>query len=328
MGFKLHLNDIEDIVYESGEKEYKVDASGTQELRFNYNYRNLKGQYTELILPNFKIGFGKNTLHKKTTLFFEFDEECVEMHFTLQGASNTTINKMMNPYTINNNTHNIFYCNDIKGKVEMFSKEMNILEINLHPSFFEQYLPCDEVFEKFKKIINNKEIGFLSNSDYPITTQMHLVIQEIINCSYVNEYRQLFLDAKVLELLLLQIQQISTYNICTTYQTTSKSIVDKMHNTREIILQELNNPLTLLDIALKVNTNKGTLKKEFKNVFGTTVFGYIKDLKMEKAKSMLLNQKITIGEVSDKIGYKNPQHFSTAFKKKFGVPPSEFLKKH
>jgi AraC-like DNA-binding protein len=35
---------------------------------------------------------------------------------------------------------------------------------------------------------------------------------------------------------------------------------------------------------------------------------------------------MSYGEISDKIGYKNPQHFSTAFKKKFGISPSALLK--
>ena len=323
MGLKLHLNDIQNIVYESGENAYKIDTVGTQELSFNFNYKKIKGWFKELILPNFKISYGKSSFFDKTTLFFEFDEECVEMHFTLNGGASTSINKMVNAYTTNNNTHNIFYCNDIKGKIDWYSKQMNIFEINLRPSFFEQYLPNDNMFKKFKKIIQNKEIGFLNKNDYPITPQMHQVIQEIINCSWVNEYRQLFLDSKVLELLLLQMDQISTFSINTVYRQTSKTIIDKMHDVRDIILEQLNNPLSLSDLAREVSTNKGTLKKEFKKVFGTTVFGYIRDLKMEDAKKMLLNQQLSINEVSDKIGYKNPQHFSTAFKRKFGMSPSK-----
>ncbi|MEE9362234.1 MAG: helix-turn-helix domain-containing protein [Cellulophaga sp.] len=43
---------------------------------------------------------------------------------------------------------------------------------------------------------------------------------------------------------------------------------------------------------------------------------------MEEAKKMLLEQNLSINEISDRIGYKNPQHFSTAFKRKFGMIPS------
>ncbi len=325
MGLKLHLNDMHDIVYESGKSDYKVDHIGTQDIDIAYNYKSVKGIFKEIILPNFSIGYGNSTFSEKTTLFFEFDKETVEMHFAIQGASLTSINKMKNIFNTDGNTHNIFYCNSIKGKVEYY-KQMNVFEINLHPSFFEQYLPNDEIFKKFREIIKNKEIGYLNECNYPITPQMHLVIQEIINCTWINEYRQLFLDSKVLELLLLQMHQISTFNFNTFYHKTSKTIIDKMYDVKDIILEKMDNTMNLSDLAREVNTNKGTLKKEFKNVFGTTVFGYIKDLKMEEAKKMLLEQNLSITEISDRIGYKNPQHFSTAFKRKFGISPSVLLK--
>jgi len=69
-------------------------------------------------------------------------------------------------------------------------------------------------------------------------------------------------------------------------------------------------------------TNEFTLKKGFKEVFGTTVFGFWNELKMQESKNLLLEHKLTVAEVSEKIGYKNPQHFSTAFKQYFGISPS------
>ncbi|PKV49231.1 AraC-like DNA-binding protein [Aquimarina sp. MAR_2010_214] len=322
MGLKLCLEDVQDIMFESGKHQYDIDVAGTHELNISYNYKNFRGWYKEIVLDNFKIGYGSSTLSQKTTLFFEFNEETVEMHFTLQGSSSTSIEALPTDFSIGNNTHNIFYCNDIKGKMEWNSKDFYIFEINLQPKFFEQYLPDDGLFDTFKKIIQNKEIGFLSPHNHPITPPMLIIIYEIINCSWKNKYRQLFLEAKVLELLLLQLEQIRLCDVCLVNINTSKTIIDKMYYAKEIVLAKLNNPMCLSDLARVVSTNECTLKKEFKNVFGTTVFGYIRDTKMEQAKKMLLNQKLSVNEVSDRIGYKNPQHFSTAFKRKFGVSPS------
>jgi AraC-like DNA-binding protein len=328
MALKLHLKDIQNIILESGKHQYFIDNAGIKELDISFDYKDVKGWYKEIILDNFKIGYGSSKISEKTTLFFEFDEETVEMHFTLQGNSSTSIDALSKDFSIGSNTHNIFYCNYIKGKIDWNSKDMYIFEINLQPTFFEQYLPDEGLFEAFKKIIQNKEIGFLSPHNHPITPPMLTIIDEIINCSWKNKYRQLFLEAKALELLLLQLEQIRLCDVCDVNANTSQTVIDKMYHAKEIILSKLNAPMCLYDLARVVNTNECTLKKEFKNVFGTTVFGYIKDLKMEEAKNMLLHQEFTIREISDKIGYKNPQHFSTAFKRKFGVPPSEFLKKY
>jgi AraC-like DNA-binding protein len=45
---------------------------------------------------------------------------------------------------------------------------------------------------------------------------------------------------------------------------------------------------------------------------------------MEHAFRLLRDDGLLVTEVSRNVGYKNPNHFSTAFKKKFGINPSVF----
>ncbi|MEM9650075.1 MAG: AraC family transcriptional regulator, partial [Bacteroidota bacterium] len=274
------------------------------------------------VLENFRISYGSGSFSEKTTIFFEFDDETVEMHFALRGESMTSMNTLQEDYLIGPNSHNIFYGNDLRGRLEWQSKDMFFFEINLKPSFFENYLPASGQFDSFKKMIQNKESGTISPHNHSITPQMLTIINDIIHCPWKNEYRKLFLEAKVMELLLLQLNQMQECEFCFDNSDSSKDIIAKMHLARDIVLGQLDNPLSLSNLAKMVSTNECTLKKEFKSVFGTTVFGYIRATKMEKAKNLLLSQNLSINEVSDIIGYKNPQHFSTAFKKQFGVVPS------
>ncbi|CAM1357822.1 helix-turn-helix domain-containing protein [Tenacibaculum xiamenense] len=322
MGFKLYSDDIQEIVFESGQYTHSIDSVGTQELEMSYDFKVANGWFKEIILDNFRINITNSNLVEKTNLFFEFTDETVEMHFTLQGSFTTSVNAIKKEYAANSNTHNIFYCNDIKGNIEWSGSEMYVFEINLLPSFFEKYLPEDSFFENFRKAIKNKETSYLNNQNYPITSNMRFIIHEIINCKWKGKYRQIFLESKVLELLLLQVDQIKTLNHRFSSFKTPKVLIDKMHYAKELISKRINDPMSLAQLAREINTNECTLKKEFKNVFGTTVFGYINDTRMEEAKQMLLNEELSIKEISENIGYKNPQHFSTAFKKKFGISPS------
>ncbi|MEL6535368.1 MAG: AraC family transcriptional regulator, partial [Bacteroidota bacterium] len=65
------------------------------------------------------------------------------------------------------------------------------------------------------------------------------------------------------------------------------------------------------------------LKKGFKTLFGNTVFGYWHVQKMDYARNLLLDDAITVADVAEQVGYKNPQHFSTAFKRHYGVSPGK-----
>jgi len=68
--------------------------------------------------------------------------------------------------------------------------------------------------------------------------------------------------------------------------------------------------------------NEYKLKKGFKELFGTTVFGYIHQIRMDLAKRLLLGTSKTAKEIAYETGYGSPQHFSKAFKEQFGIPPN------
>lgn len=318
---RLYLEDFEELIYESDKKTHHIDVAGTTEFKVDFNFKNVNVSYKEIILENFKIGYGSGFFKEKTTIFFDSEEETVEMHFMIKGNSTTFLDNAADNFFMTPSTHNIYYGNNFRGKLEWDSKEMFFFEINISPSFFDKYLPNSGQFDDFKTLVQSKKTGTMSAHDHPITSEMYTIINSIINCSLTNELRKLFLEAKILELLLLQLSQMQQCEHCFENLDTSKKTIDKMYLARDIIVRKLNNPISLSELSREINTNECTLKKEFKNIFGTTVFGYIRDIKMDKAKNILLNQNISINEVSDIIGYKNPQHFSTAFKRKFGISP-------
>ncbi|MFN5133966.1 MAG: helix-turn-helix domain-containing protein [Chitinophagaceae bacterium] len=65
------------------------------------------------------------------------------------------------------------------------------------------------------------------------------------------------------------------------------------------------------------------LKSNFKQVYGTGIYEYYQKNRMRKARNMLITNNYTIKEVGLKLGYTNLSNFSLAFKKEFGVLPSQ-----
>lgn len=329
MGLTLHLQDIEEILFSSTNQTYLIDKAGTQEMLFNYNHSFLKGTFNEIILQDFKIAYGNSILKDNTTVLFESDYETVEMHFTINGSTVTFIDGISKNFGVQNNTHNIFYGKEVKGKMTWETNEMFIFEVNLNPIFLKKYLPDNDFFNSFRKKMDTKIIGALSEYNHSITPQMLSIINQIIYCNLKDEFRRLFLEAKVLELLLLQLEQIETCSFCFDKKKMikEKNDVEKMHFVKEIIDKNLFKKITLSQLSNEIQSNECTLKKTFKSTFNTTIFSYIKEQKMLKAKQLLLDSNTTINEVADFIGYKNPQHFTTAFKRHFGYVPSKLFAK-
>jgi AraC-like DNA-binding protein len=76
-----------------------------------------------------------------------------------------------------------------------------------------------------------------------------------------------------------------------------------------------------------VGINDFKLKNGFKQLYGNTVFGLLFEERMQQAKVMLVDPEISIKELSMTVGYKNLSNFTSAFKKRFGYPPSFERKK-
>ena len=91
---------------------------------------------------------------------------------------------------------------------------------------------------------------------------------------------------------------------------------------KELLNERIHNPPTINELSKLVGVNEYKLKKGFKELFGTTVFGYVHQCRMDKAKYLLLETTKTAKEIAYEIGYGSPQHFSKAFKSQFGVAPN------
>lgn len=102
------------------------------------------------------------------------------------------------------------------------------------------------------------------------------------------------------------------------------SVRNKMHDARAVVEASIGDPPSLPDLAATVGTNECTLKRAFKEEFGMTVYAYIFSRRMELAAAMLRDPALSMSDVALSLGYDHMSHFSSAFKKFYGVPPSLF----
>jgi len=325
MQFTVSTSDLTEMVLENNFPDNYHDLSSAVTERTT-EVENVfgKGRYQEIFFEGIHIAYGDMRLKKEMELLFESDFETVEMHFDLCGNSLMNIaGTKESSYEFMTNRHNIIYVPGIKGSIRFSLNSVRTLEINLVPSLFRKYLQDTDTYGSFLDLIRQQSPALLGKHNMPITPAMMHIINAIIHCSKKGMYKRMFLEAKVIELLLLQLEQFATHD-CNVFCSLKAADIEKMHHAKEIILKQLHNPCSLIDLARQVGTNEFTLKKGFKEVFGTTVFGMVAEVKLEQARQLLLSGQMNIGEVSELSGYSHQAHFTKAFKKKFGVPPRAY----
>ncbi|MEP7375196.1 MAG: substrate-binding domain-containing protein [Chitinophagaceae bacterium] len=109
----------------------------------------------------------------------------------------------------------------------------------------------------------------------------------------------------------------------------SKKIDRKFVNEFSSIVENniANENFNVDDICREIGISRVQLYRKVKAVLGYNVNDYILSVRMQKAKYLLLNENLSISEISFKVGFSSQAYFSTVFKSKFGVTPKAFKEK-
>jgi AraC-like DNA-binding protein len=95
---------------------------------------------------------------------------------------------------------------------------------------------------------------------------------------------------------------------------------------RDHILTNVDDELRLDTIAREIGMSVGSMQRAFKSAFGTTIAEFTREARLYRARDAMDSEGISVSEAAYRAGYSSPANFSTAFKKLFGLTPSQARK--
>lgn len=78
---------------------------------------------------------------------------------------------------------------------------------------------------------------------------------------------------------------------------------------------------SLDDLARQAGTNATTLQRHFRAVYGTTVFDFVRETRLQRARRSLEQDGLTVGQAALLAGYNSAANFATAYRRRFGMQP-------
>ena len=134
-----------------------------------------------------------------------------------------------------------------------------------------------------------------------------------------------YLRLKVLELLHIltrlknreDVQQTEYFN---------QHQVECVKQAAALLTQELTVHRTIEQLAQEVGLSPTALKSCFKGIYGSSVYAYQKEYRLQLAQKLLLETDCTVAEIAHRVGYENPNKFSSAFREAAGMTPTEYRK--
>lgn len=296
------------------------------ENNLEYNDATRIGFGKELILEDVYIWYGRFRALSKKQLLIASAGSHVQMNFSLQNMTTYFTEILPKPFVrFKSHQHNLLLLPQKNMLVQWQpGGETEVFAINITTDFFFNNLPdTHPLYSHFKNGIAEVLPAFMSQRNLPVTPRMISTLFEILNCQYSGYHKSLFVRAKVIELLALQFDQYEQLPVPDITSALKTEDTEKMHLARAILIKNIETPLSLKDLAHQIGTNEFNLKKYFKEVFGTTVFGYLHEYRMEQSREQLCREGSKITEVAQRMGYKHATHFTAAFKKYYGYLPNK-----
>lgn len=292
-------------------------------MQFNHPF--LKATHRIIKLKGIGIIYRDWAIPAPISMFTKHEQPFLKMQFEIEGHSDF----ISKPKLVSRNVeilhgkHTLLFLPEVDGTL-YYPDSRKVLDITFSLDYFHQLFAHDlTCLGKLGKAIQQNEPSLIGGQSRLITDQMSQVIQDILHCPYHGIFKKTYIEAKVVELLNLQIHQFLHAPIADGPSPIKlrKEDIEKLHYLKELIKADPGAHYSLIHLAEIAGFNDFKLKKGFKQLFGSTVFGYINDVRMRQSHSMLQEGKHNIAAIAHLMGYKYPHHFTKAFKRKFGYTP-------
>lgn len=247
----------------------------------------------------------------------------LQMHFCIQGSSQFLFNNNAYAFDVYENKCILLYNPqrelpihlDVRPKSTLFSLLISIDKFHGLFSSEADAIPFLSEDNKNRKYYDDSEIK----------ESVVFIIKQIMSTTLRGINRDLYIKGKIYELLSLHFAKDENQEGEFCPYLVDEQHVKKIRRAKEIIIERMIDPPSLQELANEVGLNLKKLKEVFKQIYGDTVYGFLLNYKMEKAKKLLESNQYNVNEVGLKIGYSTSSHFIAAFKKKFDITPKKYL---
>jgi AraC-like DNA-binding protein len=160
-----------------------------------------------------------------------------------------------------------------------------------------------------------------SREDHAAAPALYQAIDEMMHADGRGRSRQLHLEAKGFELLAALVDLLEASENAAAPRLCA-SDVERLERARRILLERLQDPPSLPELAREAGLNEAKLKVGFRTLVGSPVYAYLREQRLALAHRLLRERSGNVTEVAQRVGYANPSKFATAFRKRFNIAPS------
>lgn len=201
--------------------------------------------------------------------------------------------------------------------------DIHFLHISYTSAYFNQFLPENEQWADSLMTRISKKERIIGERFTAINLAQEQALQNIIDCPLSGKLGYMMIETSIIQIILLQMHSLFNAAYSLKPKKINRRDMDVVRGLKEYLSKTFLDDHSMISLSKHFGANTNKLMSLFKKIFDKSIFEYINELRMEHARQLLRDEGLMITEVSRTIGYKNPNHFSAAFKRRYGICPSE-----
>ena len=273
--------------------------------------------------PGLELAISHFMPEKNLLVNVELDRLSLVLFFCLGGKMRSSFQGRNNTVTVNPGDAVLWFSPELENTIEYLTTGP-LFGVCIHVDYqllesFPENEPV-QMLARFRGILAETEESFYCHVT-KMRASMRIAVYQILNCFYEGFARQVYLSGKVLELLAYMLADISLEGV----MLLTPQEKQKLFEAREILDENLENPPSLMALSRQVGLNDYKLKAGFREVFRTTVFGYLRRERLERSRRLLEEGETSVQEVAYSVGYSSLSYFAKAFTIQYGTRPGAYL---
>ena len=111
-----------------------------------------------------------------------------------------------------------------------------------------------------------------------------------------------------------------------TFKSSDEQLMERIVKTVNQYLE--NSEFNVQFLANEVGLSRVQLHRKVKSLTGISTGEFIRNIRLQQAEKLLLEKKMNISQVAYSLGFTKQTHFTTLFKKMYGLSPTEYIQRH
>ena len=283
-----------------------------------------KGKFVIVeIEPGFCVLAANNDGPQSQLFIHDVDRSLLQFHFTLKGLSRLVFNE--GNYVLNNpENHSLMFYNPQRDLPIRMDLDPNTWAVSMVISIKKFHALFSTESDSIS-FLNEENAGQKYYKDGQISPSMAIILNQLMHFNLNASIQKLYFRGKAYELLSHYFNQSPDGDVEQCPFLVDAANVAKIKKAKDVIISRMSEPPSLQELSEIAGISLRKLKEGFKQIYGTTVYQFLFDYKMEFSRRLLESGESNVNEVGLKVGYSTASHFISAFKKKYGTTPKKYI---